>query len=133
MKYLEHIDGLLNLVDREFAEMEQTGKFRGKDDVELAYKLMDIAKDAAEYCEKVCAMNSGSNYSEYGRSYGSYSMNDYYPQQNFSYGNNGMRQSYGSDSKNDYINHLRMKANNEPDPKVRDYLMRMIQELEQMR
>lgn len=145
MRYLEHLDGLLGLIDREFGEMEQAGKFRGKDDIELAYKMMDIAKDAAEFCEKTCEMNGGNGYSEYGRVFNPYSMNgrnqsmgysntgNYYPQPSYTYGNNGMRQSYGTDSKNDYLNHLRMKAENEPDDRTRDHLMRMIQELEQMK
>lgn len=147
MRNLEHIDGVLGLIDREFGEMEQAGKFRGKDDIELAYKLMDIAKDAAEFYEKCCEMDANRNnvgYSEYGRVYGSYPMNNMKRMSN-GYSNNSMyyndypRQGYGNsqsyalDSKQDYLNHLRMKAENEPDDRTRDHLYRMIQEIEQMK
>lgn len=160
MRNLEHIDGVLGLIDREFGEMEQAGKFRGKDDIELAYKLMDIAKDAAEFYEKCCEMDemrSNGGYSEYGRMYNPYAMggmsmtgtngrNNNMRMGNVNgYSNNGMyyndyprqgysgMQSYGPDSKQEYLNHLRMKAENEPDDRTRDHLYRMIQEIEQMK
>ena len=78
MRRLEHLDGVLSLIDREFGEMEQNGKFRNKEDVEILYKMMDIAKDAAEICEKQMEMNGG--YSEYG--YPVYG-NSYYDGKNY--------------------------------------------------
>lgn len=67
MRYMEHLDGVLGLIDHEFGEMERNGKFRNRDDVELVYKMMDVVKDAAEYCEKFMEMDD--DYSEEGRAY----------------------------------------------------------------
>ena len=137
MRYMEHIDGILSLIDREFADMEQNGKFRSKDDIELVYKMMDIVKDAAEYCEKMGEMDYG--YSEYNRPD---SMRlGRYPYDGNSYARGGMRgynynDGYGmrqsrTDPKEDYLNRLRAEANNAPDDRTREHLLRMIHDMEQ--
>jgi len=127
---MQHLMGMLDLVDREFAEMEQNGKFRNRDDVELVYKLMDIAKDA--YCIREYEMKDFGGYSEYGRSYGNYQypMNGYPYEGNYSnYNNNsnGRGRGYANTSAQDeYIKNLRDLMMDAPDDRTRDRIQRMI-------
>ena len=44
---MEHLNGILKLVDNEFGAIEQNGKFRSREEIESVYKLIDIAKDIA--------------------------------------------------------------------------------------
>ena len=140
MRYMEHIDGVLELIDNEFAEMERVGKFKSRDDIELVYKMMDIVKDAAEYCEKYAEMDDG--YSEYGHPYpmypergakrdsmGRYSKESYNvnPPRHMVRGKNYSR----SDAKDDYLNQLQELMDNAPDEKTRDHIQRMIHDMEQ--
>lgn len=137
MRRLEHLDGVLSLIDREFGEMEQNGKFRSKEDVEILYKMMDIAKDAAEICEK--QMNMGNGYSEYG--YPIYG-NSYYDGNSYARGGNVRRNSMGQysrdgmgrpsgysmiDANAEYLDNLRGMLN---DDRTREYVKRMIHEAE---
>lgn len=141
MRYMEHIDGVLSLIDREFAEMEQNGKFRSRDEVELAYKMMDIVKDAAEFCEKQAEMDQG--YSEYGyprhmypydngvsyeRGRNRNSMGQYSRDSGMSYYSN--RGYSRDDAKSGYLSWLKEKEFNAPDEHTRNYIQRMIQEME---
>lgn len=45
---MEHLEGLLHLIDKELAVIEANGEFRGRDEIESVYKLIDIAKDVHE-------------------------------------------------------------------------------------
>lgn len=45
---MEHLEGLLKIVDSEFSAIENNGKFRSREEIDSVYKLMDIAKDI--YC-----------------------------------------------------------------------------------
>lgn len=136
MRRLEHLDGILSLIDREFGEIEHVGRFRSKDDIENLYKLMDVAKDAAEICEKQMAMDDG--YSEYG--YPAYS-DPYYDGNSYARGRNVRRNSMGQysrdggrpngysmvDANAEYLENLRGMLN---DDKTREYVKRMIHEVE---
>lgn len=139
MRRLEHLDGVLSLIDREFSEMEQNGKFRNKEDIDILYKIMDIAKDAAEICEK--QMNMG----EYGNSYydgnsysrgryarrnsmGQYSRDDMGYSDGLSYRNGGRPSGYSmTDANAEYLENLRDMLN---DDGTREYVKRMIHEAE---
>ena len=142
MRYMEHLDGVLELIDNEFAEMERNGKFKSRDDIELVYKMMDIVKDAAEYCEKYAEMDGG--YSEYGYPYPVYSERGAkrdsmgrYSKDNGRYGfntarytNRGRNYSRG-DAKDDYMNQLHELMENAPDERTREHVQRMIHDMEQ--
>ena len=148
MRRLEHLDGVLSLIDREFGEMEQNGKFRNKEDVEILYKMMDIAKDAAEICEKQMLMEDG--YSEYGypvygnsyydgnsyargryakrNSMGQYSRDGMGYSDGLTYRNGGRPSGYSMiDANTEYLDNLRGMLNDE---RTRDYVKRMIHEAE---
>lgn len=45
---MKHLDGILEMVDKELGSIEQNGKFRSRDEVHSVYELIDIAKDV--YC-----------------------------------------------------------------------------------
>lgn len=45
---MKHLDGILEMVDKELGSIEKNGQFRSRDEVDSVYKLIDIAKDA--YC-----------------------------------------------------------------------------------
>lgn len=45
---MEHLDGVLKLVDKELEAIHENGKFRSREEVDTVYKLVDIAKDI--YC-----------------------------------------------------------------------------------
>ncbi len=45
---MEHLDGVLRLVEQELSSMIQNGKFRSRDEIHSVYELIDIAKDV--YC-----------------------------------------------------------------------------------
>ena len=137
---MEHLEGLLRLADREFAEMEQNGKFRNKEDVEIAYKLIDIVKDVYQVWD--CEDKMGDGYSEYGRSY-PMNMNDmsYARRRNsmgrFMSNNDDYRMSRENnysrtDAKQEYLEYLRNKMNNSSDSLMRDRIQNMIRDVEQM-
>lgn len=145
---MEHLEGLLKLVDREFGEMEQIGKFRNKEDVEIAYKLMDIAKDVQEYWE--CEAKLQGGYSEYGYGYpmGNYPMNE---GMSYARGGNMQRNSMGqftsrdggygynyggnyanaNDAKSAYLKDLYALLRKAPDDRTREHIQNMIHETEQ--
>lgn len=159
MRYMEHLDGVLGLIDREFAEMERNGQFKSKDEIELTSKMMDVVKDAAEYCEKFEEMQNLYSETGYGYGYGQYPMDNYsnnqYSNNGYSYarGRNARRDSMGrysnegsyaggnrssagmrqsrADANEEYLNRLRAEAENAPNERVREHMLRMIREMEQ--
>ena len=131
---MENLEGLLELVDKEFGTMVHNGKFRNFDEIELAYKLIDIAKDI--FCVWSYEEKMDSGYSENG-----YSMTDYphtrsYPSNrgtnlHTSYGyRRGMTYSR-ADAREEFMNNLRDLLGSAPDEKTRNHVQRMINEMEQ--
>lgn len=67
---MEHLDGLMKLVENEIESVVKNGKFRSREEIDSVYKLVDIVKDA--HCIWQYE-DEESEYSEEGRSYdGSY-------------------------------------------------------------
>lgn len=133
---MRHLEGILDLIDKEFGDMVQGGKFRNKEDIELAYKMIDIAKDV--YCIWDYEDNMDRGYSEYG----SYPMNGV----SYARGRNMPRTGRGqfmsregsyrpnysrTDAKSDFINQLYDTMENAPDDYTRDRIQKMIREMEQ--
>lgn len=161
MYQMQHLDGLLKLVDKEFEDMEQRGKFQNPSEAHVAYELIDIVKDVHEVWE--CADKMSNGYSEYGygypmypydgRSYddgssyarGRYANRNAMGQYSRERGGNGMmngsyeggssyrgRGGYSrGDAKSDYIARLYDMADSAPDNKTREHFEKMIRELEQ--
>ena len=67
---MEHLEGLVKLAGNEIKAIVENGKFRSREEIDSAYKLIDIIKDAHCIWEYE---DDESEYSEDGRSYdGSY-------------------------------------------------------------
>ena len=152
---MENLLGMVQLIDKEFGEIIRNGKFRGKDEIDSVYKMMDIVKDAFCVWDYEAKMNGG--YSEYGYNY-IYPMTDYPYENGNSYtsyargrsmprnrmgqftsregGYNGSSyrdMNYSrTDAKSDFMNQLRAVVQNAPDEHLREYAQSMIHEMEQM-
>lgn len=135
MKYL---DDMMELADKEFEVFSKNGKFRSREEIDTAYKLVDIIKDI--YCiwkyeeeggsseegsyESYEGRSNRSNRGSYGGSYdGSYAR-----------GRGARRDSMGRYSrdggKEEYMNQLRSMAEAAPDEKTRSAVSRMVREME---
>lgn len=131
---MNHLDGILKLVESEFRTIEANGKFRSKDEVEHVYKLMDIAKDI--YCIWAYEEEMGYSENDPNRMYDDYSMarrrnrdgryfrNDY-PERSYRRGGYSR-----DDAKSEYISELRDMMQNAPDEGTRQSIQRMIQQME---
>lgn len=141
---MRNLEGILELVDKEFGRMAQNGEFRNKDDIELAYKLIDIAKDA--YCIWDYEDKMEDGYSE---GYG-YSMNKYDRGISYARGRSMPRNTMGrftsregmtnpyrgnnysrDDIKTNYLNQLYDMMESTTDNRTRDHIQKMINEMEQ--
>lgn len=133
---MQHLEGLLKLADREFGKMEQNGEFRNRDDIENAYKLIDIVKDV--YCiwdyeskmqmepDDYAYTNSYARGNVKRNSMGQYSRDGMYN----GYSNRRMGYSRG-DAREEFINQLRDLMGDAPDDRTREHVQRMIHDMEQ--
>ena len=132
---MRHLEGILDLIDKEFGDMIQAGKFRNKDDIELAYKMIDIAKDI--YCIWDYEEGMDDGYSENSN----YPMTSYRNGASYARGR-GMprnmrntvsyRGNYSrNDAKTEFINQLYGMMDNAPDERTREHVQKMIREMEQ--
>lgn len=148
---MEHLDGILRLVERELEAVEQNGKFRSREEVDSVYKLVDIVKDI--YC--ISDMENGDGGMAYDNSYESYegdsrsyargrgrgakrdSMGRYSRDGSYrgysGYGGYSGRsyRGYSRGDKQEYIEQLRGMMEDAPDDKTRQSIERMISQMEQ--
>lgn len=142
---MEHLEGILNLVDNELDAIVKNGKFRSREEIDSVYKLVDIKKDV--FCiwdmESGSPDDGGASYGygmhPYGMSYGdgdrySYARGRMNARRDSmgryaSRGGNSYR-SYGSGDKHEYISSLREMAANAPDEQTRMSINRMIEDME---
>lgn len=114
MKYL---DAMLDLAEKELEVYSKNGKFRSRDEIETAYKLVDIVKDV------YCIWNYEDGGSEYsGESYPSRSYRSYEKRDSMG--------RYARDGKEEYLEQLRSMAADAPDDRTRHSLERMAREIE---
>ncbi len=145
---MDHMEGILKLVDNEFKAISDNGKFRSREEIDSVYKLMDIVKDA--YCvwnyeDDMSEMSyDGGEAYRGGRSYrGGYDGNSYARGRGRNarrdsmgrYSSGGMyrgsyRDGYSRDGKREYIECLRDMMDDAPDDQTRQNLQRMIQQME---
>ena len=157
---MEHLEGILKLADNELGAIERNGKFRSREEIDSAYKLIDMAKDI--YCiwaheeggeEDEMPYAGGGSYargggrSNRGGSYeGSYEGGSYargrgrnarrdsrgrYSRNEGSYRGGSYRGYSRADSKEDFIEDLREMMDSAPDDQTRQSIQRMIQQMEQ--
>lgn len=120
---MEHLDGILKLVETELGVMEKNGRFRSREEIDTAYKLIDIAKDI-QCMEDGDYSYAYDDYSNRGRkrdSMGRYSRN--YPREMYAGDWSG---TYARDGKEDYKNQLRDLMDEAPDEQTRKSIKRMI-------
>lgn len=147
---MEHLDGILKLVDSEFEAVEKNGKFRSREEIDSVGKLVDIVKDihciweyedgeesgeysgAYMYDRGMNRMNRGGSYNDGGSyargrrnarrdSMGRYSRNSY----------RGGMDGYSRADKQEYIESLRDMLDSAPDEQTRQSIKRMIDQMEQ--
>lgn len=142
---MEHLDGLLKLVDNELDAINKNGKFRSREEIDSVYKLVDIAKDVyciweyedggEEYSEGMGSYRDGRVYRGGGYDGGSYargrgrnarrdSMGRY------SRGGGYRNDGYSRGGKQEYIENLRDMMEDAPDEQTRQNIQRMIQQME---
>lgn len=133
MKYVESI---LDLCDKEFEAISKNGKFRSREEIDSAYKLMDIVKDG------MCIIGMEDDYdSEMSMNYGSYRGRSYrgdayanrrrdnmgrYTSREDYRGGRSMRGYSRGDGKDEYIEHLHELMEEAPDESTRQSIQRMI-------
>lgn len=146
---MEHLDGLLKLVDSEFEAVNKNGKFRSREEIDSVYKLVDIVKDVYEIWKCEDEMEDGSEYSGmYSRENRMNRGGSYYDGGSYARGRrNARRDSMGRYSRNgyrmggmdgssradkhEYIENLRDMMESAPDEQTRQNLKRMIDQMGQ--
>ena len=150
---MKHLDGILDMVDKELGSIEKNGQFRSREEVHSVYELMDIAKDI--FCVwKYMEGEDGESYAyEYDRG-GSYERG-----RNYAYdggesyarrgrGRNARRDRMGrysseynrenyrrdgysrDDAKEEYTEKLRRLMEEAPDSETRMGIQRMIDHMD---
>lgn len=139
------LEGIMKLADNELMSMVEKGQFRSREDVDTAYKLIDVIEDI--YC--IWKMEDEEGFSNEGGSYegGSYRGGSYRGGRSNrgsyeggrsnrgSYEGGRSRNSYrggGGYSRADYVDELRRIMESAPDEQTRQSVQRMIQQMEQM-
>lgn len=133
---MEHLEGILKLVDRELGAVDSNGKFRSREDIDSVYKLIDIAKDI--YCiwdyeeeEDEASYNYGPH--DDGVSYARGRRGSVKRDSMGRYSRRGYPMGYSRDGgREDYINRLRDMMNSAPDEQTRQKIQRMVTEMESM-
>lgn len=136
---MEHLDGIVKLVEKELNAIEMNGKFRTREEIDSVYKLVDIAKDAYCIWKYEDEMGGESYEGSMGRSYrgGSYDGGSYARGRRRDsrgrYSRDGSYRSYRSydDGKEEYMSQLHELLENAPDEQSRQSIQRMISQMEQ--
>lgn len=118
MKYL---DAMLDLAEKELEVYSKNGKFRSRDEIDTAYKLVDIVKDV------YCIWNYEDGGSEYSGADDPYSRRAYRSYESRKRDSMGR---YARDGREEYLEQLRSMAADAPDERTRNNLERMAREIE---
>lgn len=140
---MKHLDGILEMVDKELGSIEKNGQFRSRDEVDSVYKLIDIAKDTMEiWCmEDDMGGESYDDGMSYERGRRSYDGNSYargrrnarrdergrysreYNRDGMSYRRDGYSRD---DAREEYTENLRRAMEAAPDEQTRMKVQRMM-------
>lgn len=127
---MEHLEGILNLVDRELESIHKQGKFRSREDIDTVYKLIDIAKDIH------CIWDYMEDEEEDERNGYSYARGRRGNVRRDSMGRYSRRYPMGGYSREggreEYLDRLHEMMDTAPDEKTRQSIHRMIKEMESM-
>lgn len=142
---MHSLEGILKLADNELMSMAENGKFRSREDVDTAYKLVDIAKDV--YCIWKYEDDEGYSEASYEGYEGSYrggrsNRGSYESRRSYERGGGRSRESrrgsrnsyrgYSRDSKQEFMEEMREMMEDAPDDQTRQSIQRMISQMEQM-
>jgi hypothetical protein len=142
---MEHLEGILKLVEAELDAINKNGKFKSREEIDSVYKLVDIAKDA------YCIWNyedemDGESYDD-GMSYRGRSMRSYDDGMSYARGRRNARRDsqgrysrdgrsyrgnsygYSRDGKDEYREQLMDMLDNAPDEATRQSIQRTIDNL----
>ena len=142
---MEHLEGILKLVEAELDAINKNGKFKSREEIDSVYKLVDIAKDA--YCIWDYEDNmDGESYDD-GMSYRGRSMRSYDDGMSYARGRRNARRDsqgrysrdgrsyrgnsygYSRDGKDEYREQLMDMLDNAPDEATRQSIQRTIDNL----
>ena len=141
---MEHLEGILKLVENELDAINKNGKFKSREEIDSVYKLVDIAKDTMEIWCMEDDM-SGESYDD-GMSYRGRSMRGYddgmsyargrrharrdsmgrYSRDGRSYRGNSYERGYSRDGKEEYKEQLMQLMDDAPDENARQSIKRML-------
>lgn len=127
---MENLGAILEFVDDELGSIRKNGRFRSKDEIELVYKLVDIAKDAYCIMKEENEMgdtnyNRRSTYSE---------SRTYHPSgMSYSRGRNRYNGYSYNDGMDQYIDMLHRQFDTARDDRQREVIERMIDDAERSR
>ena len=130
---MEHLDGILRLVEQELSLVIKNGKFRTREDIDNVYKLIDIVKDI--YCIWAYGSELGDGYSATSYRGRSYTGNSYgvEPGRDMGSYRGYSRRSMAysrDDAKDELIDKIREMMEQAPDEGKRQTLQRMIKQIE---
>ena len=114
------LDGILKLTENELDSIASSGKFRSKEDVDLTYKLIDIAKDI--HC--IWSYEEDGTGASYRRS-----MREE-PMERRRMPGTSYRRGYSRTSRDEYLDELRDLMESAPDEQTRQSIHKMIQQME---
>lgn len=139
---MEHLEGILKLVEAELDAINKNGKFKSREEIDSVYKLVDIAKDA--YCIWDYEDNmDGESYDD-GMSYRGRSMRSYDDGMSYARGRRNARRDsqgrysrdgrsyrgnsygYSRDGKDEYKEQLMQLMDDAPDENTRQSIKRML-------
>lgn len=140
---MEHLEGILKLVEAELDAINKNGKFKSREEIDSVYKLVDIAKDA--YCiwdyednmdgesyddgmayrgRSMRGYDDGMSYARGGRYAKRDSMGRY--SRDGRYRGNSYERGYPRDGKEEYREQLMDMLDTAPDEQTRQSIQRMI-------
>lgn len=147
---MKHLDGIMKLACAELESMADNGRFRNREEIDSAYKLVDIIKDTYEvWCmEDELGGESSSFYREGRGNRGSYYEEGAYERRGrsrdsrgrFNEGayregsyREGMRRGsyYREGGKEEFVKELRELMENAPDDQAKQSIQKMISQMEQ--
>ena len=122
---MDTFEGILDVSCKELDKIARAGKYRSREDVELAYKLIDIIKDVYEVWDKE---GSGDNYDHtYGMGYTSYARGRGRDSSRLG----GRMYGYSRHGEDEFTSGLRELMDQAPDEKTRQSIQRMLDQFEQ--
>lgn len=126
---MEHLDAILKLADNELAAIEANGKFRSREEIDSAYKLIDIVKDIHCIWEYEDGESEYSNGMMNGYAYrgGRNMRRDNMGRYSRGYRNGG----YSRADKHEFMENLRGMMEDAPDEQTRQHMQRMIDQMNQ--